>query len=89
MATWRSEIQTKEEFAAQLGQSPELIFISGNLSGRMALQSLPTVMDEYAEICVVNTRAPWSAVVQRRSRNCFTLFAPKSLHGLKNGPRRK
>ena len=75
MATWKCQIRTRKQFQSLLKRTPELIFIWGALHGRAGLQSLPTVMDECSEIHVANVREKWSAVVERRSRNRFALFA--------------
>ena len=74
MATWTSEIRTKKEFANQLQRAPELILVRGVMHGRFGLQSLPTVLDELAEVHVANRRARWSCIVQRRGRDRFGLF---------------
>lgn len=74
MATWMSEIGTKKAFANRLKRAPELIFVRGVMHGRFGLQSLPTVLDELAEVHVANWRAGWSCIVQRRGRDRFWLF---------------
>ena len=75
MATWYTAITTKTEFTSRLKLLPELVIVRGVLNGRFGPQSLPTVMDEFQEIFVVNAREKWSALVRRCGRSRFTLRA--------------
>jgi hypothetical protein len=69
MAKWHCNIPTKSAFIRQLGRAPELILVRGSLHGRFGLQSLPTVLDEFREVFVMNARVGWGTLVLRNSRN--------------------
>jgi hypothetical protein len=73
MAKWQCDIPTKREFIHRLERAPELILVRGVLHGRFGLQSLPTVLDEFREVFVTNTRFGWGISVLRSSRNRFVV----------------
>jgi hypothetical protein len=63
------EIATKAEFLHQLRRCPEQIIVRGVLQGRLGSQSLRTVLDEFAQVCVVNPATNWRVLFVRHGLN--------------------